>query len=145
MERQVGALEGAGNFNVDFLVYHWLGFDLANASKATLETLRLPTRVLMPFLVLVVVSYFTPRNRAEVLDRYYAKMKTEVERDPEADRRALEESYRNPARFEGQRLLPGTDFEMLRPRPKDVLGFLAAVAACFLIIGLLVWLAGIGA
>ena len=75
----------------------------------------------------------------------YAKMKTEVRRDPDEDREALEESYRNPKRFDDRRLLPGTDFEMLKPRPKDILGFLAAVGVCFLVIGLLVWLAGIGA
>lgn len=145
VERQTGDLVGAGSFNVDFLVYHWLGFDLANASKATLETLRLPTRLLLPFLFLITVSFVTRRNSTEALDRYYAKMKTEVHPDPEADRLALEESYRNPRRFESERLLPGTDFEMLRPRPKDIIGFLAAVAVCGLIIGLLTWLAGIGA
>ena len=121
-----------------------MGVDLANVSKATLATLRLPTRVLLPFLVLILASYLTPRNSQETLDRYYAKMKTEVDPDPETDRMNLEESYRNPKRFEHQRLFPGTDIEALKPRKSDVTGVAISVAVCFLIIALLVWLASIG-
>lgn len=142
--RRTGNLKGNGFFNLDFLIYHYLGVDLANASKATLETLRLPTRLLLPFIVLIVVSLLTRRNNDEALDRYYAKMKTEVHPDPEVDRRNLEAAYQDPKQFEDKRLFPGTDIEALRPRKSDVLGFLAAVVACVVIIGLLVWLAGIG-
>ena len=39
----------------------------------------------------------------------------------------------------------GLHVEMLEPRPKDIIGFLAAVGVCFLVISLLVGLAGIGA
>ena len=81
---------------------------------------------------------------AEALDKYYAKMKTEVDPDPETDRANLEESYRNPKRFEDQRMFPGTDIEALRPRKSDIFGFAISVAVCFAVIALLVWLAGIG-
>lgn len=144
-ERQTGELVGKGFFNVDFVLYQLLGIDLANASKATLQTLRLPTRVLLPFLVLIVVSYLTPRNNTESLDRYFAKMKTEVDPDPEVDRKNLEESYQNPKRFEANRMFPGTDIEALKPRRSDVVGFVVSVATCFAVILLLVWLSGIGA
>jgi SSS family solute:Na+ symporter len=143
-QRRAGPMRGQGQFKVDFLLYHYLGVDLANVSKATLETLRLPTRVLLPFLVLVIFSYITPRTSKEVLDRYFVKMKTEVDPDPETDQRNLEASYRDPKRFEGKRLFPGTDIEALRPRRSDVVGFAISVAVCFAVIGLLVWLAGIG-
>jgi SSS family solute:Na+ symporter len=143
-QRRTGELRGQGQLQLDFVLYHYLGMDLENVSKATLETLRLPTRVLLPFLVLIVTSYFTPRTRDSVLDRYYAKMKTEVNSDPETDRRNLEESYNNPKRFEDRRLFPGTEIEALRPRKSDVYGFGISVAVCFVIVGLLVWVAGIG-
>ncbi|MDV6032532.1 MAG: sodium:solute symporter family protein [Phycisphaera sp. RhM] len=143
-QRRTGPLQGEGQFKLDFVLYHYMGIDLANVSKATLETLRLPTRVLLPFLVLIVASFLTPRTSESVLDRYYAKMKTEVDPDPETDRRNLEESYRNPKRFEDRRLFPGTDIEALRPRKSDVYGFAISVAVCFVVIALLVWLAGIG-
>ncbi len=144
-QRRTGELQGNGLFKLDFVLYHYLGVDLANVSKATLETLRLPTRVLLPFLVLIIASYLTPRNSDQALDRYYAKMKTEVDPDPEVDQRNLEASYRDPKRFEAKRLFPGTDIEALEPRKSDVVGFLISVAVCFVMIGLLVWLAGIGA
>lgn len=143
--RQVGSRTGKGAFNPDFLLYHWLGFDLSGASKGTLETLRLPPRLLLPFLVLIIASYVTKRNSKDALDRYYVKMKTAVDPDPHTDRENLEESYRDPKRFESSRLFPGTDLEMLKPRKSDVVGFLVSCLVCVLIIGLLAWLAGIGA
>ena len=144
VERVTGTFTGSGTFNVDFLIYHWLGIDLSNASKATIETLKLPPRLLLPFVILILVSLLTRPNSKEALDRYYVKMKTPVDPDPETDRKNLEESYSNPKRFEDKRLLPGTNFEMLKPTKMDVLGFLAACGICFLIISLLTWLAGIG-
>ena len=145
VERKTGSLQGEGRFEIDFLVYHWLGVDLSGASKATLQALRLPPRVLSPFLFLILVSYITPRGDPEKLNRYFAKMKTEVDPDPEQDNANLEESYQNPTRFDERRLFPGTDWEFMRPRPKDVIGFVISVIACFVILAGIVWVAGIGA
>ncbi len=146
VQKQSGELKGAGSLNIDFLLYHWLGsFDLSRVSKATLETLRLPPRVILPFVFLMLVSFVTPRGNTELLDRYFAKMKTEVDPDPVKDASNLAESYANPTRFDDRRLLPGTDWEFMKPRTKDIVGFLVSVAACFVIIGLLVWIASIGA
>lgn len=144
VERRTGKFHGTGNFNLDFVFYALIGVDLSSVSKATLETLRLPTRVLLPFIVLIVASLCTKRNSTEALDRYYAKMKTEVDPDPERDRRNLEASYAHPKRFEARRLFPGTDWEMLRPRFTDIAGFAVSVVVCGLIIGLLIMLAGFG-
>lgn len=144
-ERRTGDLVGKGHFKIDFVLYHYMGIDLANVSKATLATLRLPTRVLLPFLVLIIASLITPRNSKAGLDRYFVKMKTEVDPDPETDRKNLEESYRNPKRFENLRLFPGTDIEALKPRKSDIVGVALSIVACFAIIALLVWLANIGA
>jgi len=144
VQRRTGEFRGEGAFQIDFLVYPLLGIDLSTASKATLETLRLPLRLVAPFVVLIVVSLFTPRQATGPLNRYYAKMRTPVNPDAEEDRRQLARSLADPSSTEGRRLFPGTDWEFSRPRPKDVLGFLAAVAVCFLILGLLVLLAGIG-
>ena len=144
VEKATGAHRGEGAFNVDFLLYHGLGIDLSSASKATIETLRLPPRLLMPFLVLMLVSLLTRRDEKEGLDRYYTKMRTVVDPDPEVDREKLNAAYADPKFLEDRRLFPGTDWEFVKPRPVDVIGFLVSVAICFLIIGLLVWLAGIG-
>jgi SSS family solute:Na+ symporter len=144
VQRYAGKMRGEGWFNIDFVIYHWLGVDLASLSQATLETLRLPLRLLLPFLLLIVISFVTPRNRKQALDRYFAKMNTEVDADPAADQSKLEAAYAAPDQFDRLKLFPGTDLEFTRPRPKDWIGFLASVGVCFVIVGMLVWLAGIG-
>lgn len=143
-EDENGTLTGQGSFSLDYVGYQMIGVDLSKCSKATLETLRLPPRLLTPFLFLILVSLITRPNSVEALDRYYVKMKTEVDPDPEKDRANLEESYRNPKRFEHRRLFPGTQLELIRPSFKDISGFLVCVAACFVIVSLLGWLASIG-
>lgn len=145
VQHQIGEMVGAGDFNVDFLIYHWMGLDLSRASKATLETLRLPTRVLLPFLVLILVSFLTKPNSKEALDRYYAKMNTEVKPDHAEDLAELERSYADPGQFASRKILPRSNLEFTKPRAKDVIGFLAAVGVCFVVVGFLVWLSGIGA
>ncbi|GIW99284.1 MAG: hypothetical protein KatS3mg111_2617 [Pirellulaceae bacterium] len=143
--REVGQFRGLGSLNIEFLGYQWLGVDLTRCSRATLETLRLPPRVLTPFLILIVFSFLTPRNRQEALDRFYVKMKTEVLPDPEADRQELARSYADPHRFDHRKLFPDSDVELVRPRAKDVIGFIVCIGVCVAIIGLLAWLAQIGA
>ena len=100
--------------------------------------------MLLPFLVLIGVSLLTPRNSPEALDRYYAKMKTEVDADRKADLAKLEVAYADPSVLESRKMFPGSDFEMQRPRVKDIVGFVGACLVCVAVIGLLVWLAGIG-
>lgn len=141
---EAGESEGQGSFSLDYVGYQLLGFDLSKASKATLETLRLPPRLLTPFLFLILVSFITPKNSDAALDRYYAKMKTKVHPDPATDKQNLAESYENPTRFNDRLLFPGTQLELVKPTTSDVVGFLVCVVTCFVIVGLLVWLASIG-
>jgi solute:Na+ symporter, SSS family len=145
VQRKTGAFVGVGDFNLDFALYAVLGIDLSRVSKATLEALRLPARVLLPFLVLLVTGFLTPRQRHEVLDRYFAKMATAVAADPAEDRARLERAYAQPELLAAQRLFPDSDWEFRRPQPRDIWGFLISVGVCGGIIGLLVGLASIGA
>ncbi|MEM7478093.1 MAG: sodium:solute symporter family protein [Planctomycetota bacterium] len=145
VEKRVGSLEGSGLFKLDFLLYSWLGVDLSAASKSTIETLRLPPRVLLPFLVLAISSFLTPRNSEKGLHRYYAKMNTPVHPDPAIDKEALEKAYNTENYARETKLFPNSDFEFVRPSTKDVVGFLISVLVCAFVIGLLVFLAGVGA
>jgi Na+/proline symporter len=137
-------LRGQGRFKVDFLLYDQLGLNLSEMSKATLETLRLPTRVVLPFVVVILISLVTPRVDKRVLDRFYVKMKTVVNSDPELDARELQESYDNPTRFDDRRLCPHFDLEIQKPKKLDVIGFIVCFLVCFALIGLTVWIAKIG-
>lgn len=137
-------MRGLGSFRIDFLVYDWLGIDLTTKSNAVLNTLELPPKIITPFLVMILVSWLTKRPPVEVLDRYYAKMKTPVDPDPEKDRANLEAAFANPAALESLKLLPGSQLEFLRPKAIDIIGFLACWVVCVAIILLAVGVASYG-
>jgi SSS family solute:Na+ symporter len=137
-------LRGRGRFNLDFLIYEWMGMDLKKRSNAALETLRLPTRLVLPFVVMVLLSLITPKVDGTALDKFYVKMKTPVNPDPARDQAEIEASYRDPSRFDERRLFPFGGLEVQKPKLIDVAGFVVAVAICFAIIGLTVWLARLG-
>lgn len=135
---------GEGNLRLDFLLYQWLGLDLAKLSAATLSTLELPPKIISPFLVMILVSWMTRPVRREVLDRYYAKMKTPVDPDPAADQQQLEAAYQNPQLLEHKKLWPGSSLEFQRPTTSDWVGFLVCFGVCFAIIALAVLVARLG-
>ena len=138
-------LKGHGSFNLDFVVYDFLGVPLTQLSNAALETLRLPPRLLLPFVVMILASLVTRPVNRETLDRYYVKMKTPVNPDPEIDRAELAKSYQDPSRFDHRRLCNKFGLEIQKPRPMDFVGFPVGFAICFAIIWFTVWLARLGA
>ena len=137
-------LKGHGSFNLDFVVYDLLGVPLTQMSNPALETLRLPPRLLLPFVVMILGSLVTKPVQREMLDRYYVKMKTPVNPDPEIDRAELAKSYQDPSRFDHRRLCSKFGLEIQKPRPIDFIGFPLGFAICFAIIWLTVWLARLG-
>jgi hypothetical protein len=134
-----------GNFRPDFLLYDLLRVDLRKLNAAMLAAMELPPKIFLPFVVMIAVSLMTRRNSQAALDRFYAKMHTEVQPDPQRDREELEKSYANPARFSDRKLLPRSDLEFMKPRLIDVGGFVAACAAVIIIIGLVLVVTRIGA
>lgn len=137
-------LRGQGNLRLDFLIYKLLGVDFATKSDARVSTLELPPKIVAPFLVMIGLSLVTRPNSKAALDRYYAKMKTPVLPDAQADQEQLERAYRDPSATESLKLFPGTNLEFQRPSWLDVVGFVACFACCFAIIGLAVWVASLG-
>ena len=138
-------LKGTGKFRTDFLLYKLLGLNLGDYSDSTLRTLDFPMKIILPFLVMVLVSWVTKPNSKSALDRYYVKMKTPVRSEPSEDLANLETSYQQPDRFDDRKLWPNSQLEFQRPSRMDVFGFILCVAACFGIIGLAVLISGIGA
>ncbi len=136
---------GEGNFRLDFLLYSLVGIDLTTKSNAALATLELPPKIITPFMVMIVMSLFTRPVRRELLDRYYAKMKTMVDPDPEIDRRNLEAAYANPQALEHRKMFPGTNLEVQKPTRADVVGVVACFGVCVLVIVLAMAVARIGA
>ena len=138
-------LKGQGNFKLDFLVYKWLlGMDVTNMTDATLATLELPPKIIAPLIVMIVASLLTRPNSKETLDRYYTKMKTPVDPDPEADVANLTRNSGDENFLNSRRLFPNSNFEFQKPTTADVVGFVLCFILCFAIIGLAVWAAGLG-
>jgi hypothetical protein len=71
-------------------------------------------------------------------------MKTPVDPDPKRDEQRLAEAYARPEDAEARKLFPGTQLEFQRPNWVDIVGFLACFAGCFAIIGLAIWVGGLG-
>jgi len=142
--RKQGTFHGKGRLNLDFYLYHLLGMDLRQADRAALQTLRLPPRMITPFLVMILLSFVTRSGSKETLDRYYAKMKTPVEPHPEDDHRELELSYATPTRYDHKKMFPNTKLEIQKPTKSDVSGFIISVGICVLFLFAAMWLASIG-
>ena len=106
---------------------------------------ELVPKIVMPFLVMIIASLLTKPNRREALDRFYVKMKTTTEIDPEKDREELELYYAEPDRYDHKKLFPGTALEFQRPGRADIAGFALSCLGVVGIIFLALWVAGLGA
>ncbi|MCA9146765.1 MAG: hypothetical protein KDB05_28500 [Planctomycetales bacterium] len=138
-------LRGYGSFQADYVLYRWAGVNMKSMTDATLDTLSLPPKIIMPFLVMILISLITPQNSKAGLDRYYSKMKTPVVPDHEQDRKNLEEAFANVEALEARKLFPGSSLEIQKPTKTDVIGVIVCFAVCFGIIGLAIVAASIGA
>ena len=144
ISRREGQFTGQGRFTLAFYIYHLLGMDLRQADRALLTTLRIPPRIIMPFLVMILLSFVTRPGTKEVLDRYYVKMKPPVLPDPEDDLQELQLSYQEPSRFDDTKLFPATNLEFQRPKFVDIAGFVISCGVCIVFLALASWLANIG-
>ena len=143
-KRIEGPRRATGAFKIDNLVYDWAGVPLERQTDAMLDTLSLPFKIVVPFLVMVLVSLLTRRNREETLDRYYRKMKTPVLPDPDEDAALLQRIHAGDEQPVRRAWFPGSSWEIQKPTVADVVGFVVSLAVCFAIIGLAAMLAGIG-
>jgi len=130
---------GYGRFHAEIWILASLGVDFGTASKAQLVATRFFFDALFPFVLLFLLSWMTPAVPADRLDRFFAKQHTPVQPTPEAEAAALDESFRNPRRFEREKAWPGSQWEIMRPARQDLIGFFGTWVLVGIII-LLLWL-----
>lgn len=140
------AAGGLNRFNVECWLLGKAGVDVVSLTKTQRVTLQFFFDALFPFAVLLVTSLLTrPTDPARVA-QFYGKMKTPVGDTPEAEAAGLAETARNPARFDGTKLVPASNWEFCKWDRVDTIGFLACSALSgaivLLFIGLLRWAAG---
>ena len=139
-----GRLEGQGMFNLELLLLDAMGMDLSGHSYAMNETIRVLFRTILPFLILLAVGLLTRPDDAAMLNRFFIKMKTPVQPDPDADRRALERSFADPASCTARKLFPASSWEFEKWNSEDGWGFFLSVLAAIGIVGLLFFLVSLG-
>ena len=144
VRQEDGVRQGLGFFNWEMVLFAAAGLELERLSSPMVETLRLPLRILLPILLMILVSLVTtPVDRAAAA-RFYAKMKTPVVPDPAADQREMELSYRDPGRFDHTKLFPRSQLEFTRWTREDLLGFLGGIVLALLVIATTLCVAGLG-
>jgi len=133
---------GIGRFHAELWViswFSWLGFDLAECSKAMLVALRFAFDAFFPFVILFMISFFTKPASKKALDSFYSKIHTPVQATLEEDARVVAENAKQPEIFEKDKIWPNSNWEILKPNWYDHLGFWGSWVVVGLIIFIL-WL-----
>ena len=132
-------LVGSGRFNLECWVLSKVGLDVASLSATQRLTAQFFFDGTFPFVVLIVVSLLTrPTDPARVA-QFYGKMKTPVGDTPELEVATMDETRRNPTRFDHTKLLPRSNWEFCKWDRVDTIGFLACSALSAAIVGLFVF------
>lgn len=137
-------LEGRGYFSVENWLLARAGVDVRAFTPAGLLATRFWFDGIFPFVLLIPLSWLTRRDDPVRVARFYAKMKTPVAATPEDDERELAISFAHPARFDGQKLFPGTMWELTKWTRTDAVGFFVCSAVSFAIFGVFWGLLQIG-
>jgi hypothetical protein len=128
-------LEGRGRFRIEAYLLSLCGVPVQSFNKAQLICARWLFDSILPFAMLVVFSLVTRRTDPDVVDAFYAKMRTPVHDTPEEDRRIMEAVRADPVSTEKRKLLPRSDWEFRRWDKQDTVGFFVcwAFVAVFLV------------
>jgi Na+/proline symporter len=133
-------LVGSGRFNLECWLMDKVGLNSAELSPSQRLTAQFFFDGIFPFIVLIIGSWLSrPTDPARVA-QFYGKMKTPVGDTPELEVAAMEETRRNPTRFDHTKLLPRSNWEFFKWDKVDTIGFLSCCAISFSIVGLFVFM-----
>jgi hypothetical protein len=118
---------GLGRMKPELIVGDIIGLNLQEMKPAALLTLRYVIASILPFIILIPISYLTKdKGLEENIARFYVKMKTKVIADRELDKAELEKSYANPTRFDHTKLFPKSSWEFCKWDYDDIWGVVAS-------------------
>lgn len=127
---------GLGRFHAELWVLSWFGIDFSSFKKSQLVATRFFFDALFPFVLLFSISFVTRPVSKRLLDQFFAKLHTPVQKTEEDERKALEESYAHPRKYEKDKIKPGSNWEIMRPRKLEILGF----GGIWVLVGLIILL-----
>ena len=137
------AAGGLNRFNVECWLLGKAGVEVAELSKTQRVTLQFFFDGIFPFVVLIVASLLTRRTDPARVAQFYGKMKTPVGDTPELELATMEETRRNPTRFDHTKLLPRSNWEFCKWDRADTIGFVACCSLSAAIVGFFVFLLGL--
>ena len=127
---------GIGRFQAEIWVLSWFGFDFSGYKKSQLVATRFIFDAIFPFVLLFLISFFTKPVEKPFLDRFFAKMHTPVQKTDEEEAAALAESYKNPKKFNKDKLFPRSNWEIMKPGKWDFIGF----GGSWILVGVIIFL-----
>jgi solute:Na+ symporter, SSS family len=122
------SLEGRGRFHLELFILDRLGWNMSDKTASTRFAARFFFDGLLPFALLLVVSYATRQPPKALVDQFYGKMKTPVGLTPQLEEATMAETLRAPHRFDHRKLFPGTSWEFTKWDRVDTVGFLICCA-----------------
>ena len=131
-------LIGLERFHAEIWALSWYGIDFTHFTKPQLVAVRFFFDALFPFVLLFLFSWVTKPEPKQHLDRFFARMHTPVQPADDEEAAALEEAYRNPEKYEKDKIFPGSQWEFTRFRKIDYLGFFGSWVLVGVVI-LLLW------
>ncbi len=117
-------LVGGGRFNLEAWTLRKAGLNLAPMTGRDLQAVQFFFAAIFPFIVLAIASLLTRPPPQEKVDWFFGKMKTPVGATPELETAAMEETRRNPHRFDQTKLFPRSSWEWTKWDKTDTVGFL---------------------
>lgn len=136
LEMVGGEPRGRGMLNIEMYVFG-LMFDLNKNPHALNETIRYTYKILLPFLVLIIVSWLTRPTDNQEVQRFFLRMRTPVRLDRDEDERALAAAYANPEATRATLLFPNSNLEFFKWDRVDTIGFALSCLVMFGVLALL--------
>jgi solute:Na+ symporter, SSS family len=126
VDDETSPLRGDGRFHCELFLLNKIGVDVVQLSPSGRFAARFFFDALLPLVILLVVSPFTRAPAKNIVDQFFGKMKTPVGATPVDEIRAMEETRRNPNRFENLKLFPRSAWEFTRWDRVDTIGFVCS-------------------
>jgi SSS family solute:Na+ symporter len=139
-----GKAAGLGNLKVELVALDLCGWDLSRNSYSLNETLTFIFRIIFPFAILMLVSYFTLPEDKKRLDQFFGKMLTPVVGTHEDDEQAMKLTRANPNRLRHLLLFPNSNWEFRKWNREDWAGVIISSLAAAGVVALLILLVSLG-
>lgn len=140
-----GKAVGKGYLKVELIALDRMGWDLSNNSYSLNETLTFLFRIIFPFLILMLVAFFTKPIEKERLDQFYGKLLTPVVGETsEEDDREMALTRANPTRFNHLKIFPESNWEFRKWNREDWKGVIGSCIAVVSVVALLMLIVSLG-